>query len=697
MSRKISTGAIPLEMRQEARWVVWRTEERNGKRTKVPYRADAPHARASSTDRATWTSFEKVLEAAEHADGIGFVLGDDWVGVDLDHVLDPESGEVVASWAKEWIEGLGHSYIERSPSGEGLHIIGRGTMPRGRNRRKMDDGAREIEIYDGGRYFTVTGEGLNGSAVAEITEDLARLHAWYVADPDREAHKAIAEPKPVDLGDAELLERARKAKNGTRFAAVYDCGDISSFGNDHSAADLWLCGRLLFWTGGDRNRTERLFSGSALGERPKWRERDDYRARTLNKALGEPGEAYDPTRREPSPASEPPPATEDQTDELFVNWSDFWRKDRTEPEWLLEPIIARGRGHALYAPHKVGKSLLILWCALQLIEAGHVVIYLDYEMGEDDLYERLEDMGHGPESDLSRLRYALLPSLPPLDRPEGGGTLCEIVDRVQAENPGRHVAVVIDTISRAAVGEEDSNDTFRDFYRHTGLGLKQRGVTWVRLDHAGKDPTRGQRGASGKGDDVDVIWLLKGTEAGYELRRDAARMGWVPERVPLAKETEPTLRFLPTAPKWPVGTHDAATHLDRLGVPLDTRLNDAQEALKRAEKGCRRAVVSAAVRWRKERAAASSESGREPRPEPPPVEVPGTATGTEGNDPRSHGQEPPSEPPEPTHEGPSGTMGVPYTGTPGPGPASDLAEDQAGQDPDEDIPREFRSRNGGGS
>ena len=259
------------------------------------------------------------------------------------------------------------------------------------------------------------------------------------------------------------------------------------------------------------------------------------------------------------------PATEEY--DLFIDWPEFWSRDRTAADWLLEDVLARGRGHSIYAPHKVGKSLLLLWCSMQLVKAGTVVIYLDYEMGEDDLHERLEDMGCDAETDLALLRYALLPSLPPLDKPEGGAAMLELVDREHIAHPDRHIAVVIDTIGRATLGEENNNDTIRDFYRYTGLGLKQRGCTWVRLDHAGWDASKGARGASAKGDDVDVIWRLAATDGGLELHRVAARMGWVPAVVALGMTTEPVLGFAPVSESWPLGTFETAAALGSVGVP----------------------------------------------------------------------------------------------------------------------------------
>src|SRR5204862_406235 len=143
---------------------------------------------------------------------------------------------------------------------------------------------------------------------------------------------------------------------------------------------------------------------------------------------------------------------------LFVNWAKFWADDRPENDWILDQLLARGRGHAFWAAQKTGKSLVTLWMAASLAtrEDPIRVVYLDYEMTEDDLYERLSDMGYGPETDLSRLRYAVLPALAPLDHPEGGAALLEVVDTEQAAYPDHHVVLIIDTTSRAVAGDESS-------------------------------------------------------------------------------------------------------------------------------------------------------------------------------------------------------------------------------------------------
>lgn len=283
--------------------------------------------------------------------------------------------------------------------------------------------------------------------------------------------------------------------------------------------------------------------------------------------------------------------------EQFIDWATFWERDTSEAEWLVEDIIAVRRAHTIWAARKAGKSLLMLWLALEMIRSGAVVLYLDWEMTEDDVHDRLADMGCGPETDLSLLRYALLPSLPPLNTASGGMALLAIVDAEQAKHPDRPVVVVIDTFSRAVDGEENSNDVPQAFYQHTGIGLKRRRVTYVRLDHAGHEAAH-ERGGSAKGDDVDVSWKLVQGDDGLVLHRHLSRMPWVPPKVALTILDGP-LRFDRTAQPWPAGTMDCAADLDALAVPLELGVRAAQKRLRSAGLSRRMAVIASAMKYRR--------------------------------------------------------------------------------------------------
>src|SRR6516164_6265615 len=139
-------------------WVIWRWEQRNGKWTKPPFMATDPRRRAKNNDPATWASYATAVAAANTADGIGFALLDTpFVAVDLDHCL---AGEVIDPWAQAWIDQANGAYVERTPSGEGLRIIGLGSGKKLHRRWKIE-GARDgagIEVYRGcERYITITG------------------------------------------------------------------------------------------------------------------------------------------------------------------------------------------------------------------------------------------------------------------------------------------------------------------------------------------------------------------------------------------------------------------------------------------------------------------------------------------------------------------------------------------------------------
>jgi putative DNA primase/helicase len=280
--------ADTLGMKDLRQWLCWRFEERDGKPTKVPYDPRTGE-KAESTNPKTWTSYEKaVSECKKHGyDGLGFVFTpeDDLCGVDLDKCLDPETGEL-EGWAQKIIGEL-DSYTEISPSGTGVHILVRGELPTGRNRKGR------FEAYDRGRYFTVTGKHLAGSSqrIENRQEELRAVVRRVFGDESTNGHtKPVAASRPVNngLSDDEVIEKALAAANGTRFSRLWN-GDTQEYGS-HSEADLALCGMLAFWTGGDDARVDTLFRQSGL-YREKW-ERKDYRNKTITEALSGKTEFY---------------------------------------------------------------------------------------------------------------------------------------------------------------------------------------------------------------------------------------------------------------------------------------------------------------------------------------------------------------------------------------------------------------------
>ena len=333
------------------------------------------------------------------------------------------------------------------------------------------------------------------------------------------------------------------------------------------------------------------------------------------------------------------PETEDESLlAMLIAWPDFWAQDHGEAEWIAEPIIPAKRSVALFAPGGTGKSLLSLWICAKLATgtdpfAGTErepinVLYLDYEMTNDDLAERLAQMGYDGV-DMTHLHYALLPSLPGLDQPEGGKAVVRLAQLVDAD------LVVIDTFGRAVHGDENDADTVRSWYRWTGIHLKHDGRAFLRVDHAGKDITKGQRGTSAKNDDVDVVWQMTVKEDHtYALIAKKRRMGWIPESVKLELDDDDIMRFnlLGDIDVYPTGTAEMAATLDRLQIPNTASARQAARAVRDAGLRGRNEVIRSAQKYRVARSpslhfvgddtatqsakARPNESGRAPLDEP---------------------------------------------------------------------------------
>jgi primase-polymerase (primpol)-like protein len=306
----LAVSECPETLREREQWVCWREETRDGKPTKVPV-TPGTGGFASSTDPETWDAFETALEytETEHADGVGFVFTDDdpIVGVDLDDCRDPETGDVDDA-AQDIIKRL-DSYTEVSPSGTGYHVLIRGELPEGRNRRGS------VELYDTARFFTVTGDHVERTPtrVARRQDALVAIHREYVQDTERdtasesEHHGGADDESPttdaadvdVDLEDEDLLEKARNASNGEKFERLWNGNTVGY--DSQSEADMALCCLLAFWTGGDRTQMKQLFRQSGL-LREKWDEvhyadGSTYGEKTIERAIATTSEFYDPDDR----------------------------------------------------------------------------------------------------------------------------------------------------------------------------------------------------------------------------------------------------------------------------------------------------------------------------------------------------------------------------------------------------------------
>ena len=210
-NRKLLEKNVPLELQETNQWVVWAMVSRGSdqKPTKIPKNPKTLR-NAKTTSADSWGSFEEACAACEanpELDGIGFVFTDNdpYVGIDLDGVVDRETG-ILNELATDFVSNI-QSYTELSPSGTGLHIILRGHLPRAGSRKGP------VEMYEKGRYFTFTGEAISlQNSIAANQETLCSFHQKYI-NSDFSAPVETVNQREFDTSDAELEELLTREEN----------------------------------------------------------------------------------------------------------------------------------------------------------------------------------------------------------------------------------------------------------------------------------------------------------------------------------------------------------------------------------------------------------------------------------------------------------------------------------------------------
>ena len=289
--------ALPGELTKDGLFCCWRYEDRDGRKTKVPYCPTTGRV-AKSNDRNSFVSY-KMLSSVAGYDGIGIGIFNGICAIDLDDCVT-DSG-YYSETASE-IVALMHSYTEYSPSGNGLHILFRAEGFRyDKKCYYIMNHQTGIEVYVAGatsKYVTVTGNVCEAYEFGDRTQELQILLDKYMRRPEPAAGNAINAGNS-NLGTEELLQLAKNSKNGAAFMALWD-GSMEGF-ESQSEADMALCSHLAFWTGRDAEKMDALFRQSGL-MREKWDRKQSgttYGAITIKKAIEGCKEVYLPKLEKP--------------------------------------------------------------------------------------------------------------------------------------------------------------------------------------------------------------------------------------------------------------------------------------------------------------------------------------------------------------------------------------------------------------
>ena len=350
-------------------WVNWKYVNRGNSLSKIPIDPNTGN-KADVSDLKTWSyrnhAEQNVSIIQYGVNGVGIVFTDltPYLGKDKDEKefvlcgIDIDFHHANNQYADEIIEMFSGTYIEKSPSGNGYHIIflaEKNSLPNEWDKRYYKKNPHiEIECYVAGftnRYFTFTNAPINNMLnVSDMTDKLSIFLEKYmrkelyngldkktahgkikpeIAYPsqnidaallDGEVTQANADISHLCVNDVEtILNKARNGKNGELFSALYDKGDLSGYNGDQSAADLALCRMLAFWFGKDETTIDEAFRRSAL-YRDKW-DRNDYRVATISSAINSVSGTYSTNMKQNVPKSKQ--EGEPEKPKLFLTFEEF--------------------------------------------------------------------------------------------------------------------------------------------------------------------------------------------------------------------------------------------------------------------------------------------------------------------------------------------------------------------------------------
>lgn len=281
---------VPEELKKLKQWVLYKMEERDGGFTKPPYQLNGRYA--STIEPSTWATYEEVVakyQSSGKYDGIGFVFTaeDEYIGIDLDDVVDPKSG-VITPEARNIVDYIG-SYTEISPSGKGIHIIALKDEQAIEDGRTSTADIKSLEMYSSKRYFTMTGNVYDGmkeinylpETIVNVDDLKRKGELVYICDIEQsEQFKRNKDDEAIN----KIIDELQK---NDRFKTLFN-GQYELLYKSQSNADMALC-RIIANRKRNPEIIDSIFRRSGL-YRPKWdfrRTRDGktYGELTINKLL----------------------------------------------------------------------------------------------------------------------------------------------------------------------------------------------------------------------------------------------------------------------------------------------------------------------------------------------------------------------------------------------------------------------------
>lgn len=543
---------IPDDLKSFNQFVVWKAEYRDGKPTKVPYNAHTGQ-RASVDDPSTWCDFDTACRIAETGDvsGVGFMLSanDPFGFIDLDDPwkTDAAGNAVHANPQAEFerqqnIAATFDSYTERSPSGNGAHVIVR--TPNVSNGRRRGG----VEVYTSHRFMTMTGDVIRPAPVADRAELFGILWA-ELGGATANTFDGAAVYQPATETDEAIFNRAAAAINGDKFMRLWN-GNASDLQGDTSgsAIDQALVNFLAFHSK-DPAQIERLWLASPQGQRDKTQQRADYRRRTIERAFDRTLPTMDFAHLFQSPPSDELP---------IVMASALHGKPVATRQWHVAEIVPAGTVTLFGGDGGTGKSLAALqlavgtvlgraWFGVAIKQPGGA-LFLTAEDDNDEVHRRLADIAaseHVPLSALDRLAISSLAGVDALMAVPGQGGRVLVPTGVYAAvrayvERHRPALVVLDTLADLFGGDEVNRAQVRQFVAMLRAIAIDFGTTIVLLAHPSLNGMSNGSGLSGstawnnsvrsrlymKRDDQSDLRTIEVMKANYGAVGQQIRVKW---------------------------------------------------------------------------------------------------------------------------------------------------------------------------
>lgn len=269
--RQSDFSKIPQVLKNYPHWLLFRHENDHKKPIRLATNGTL-YPFDEKKDYKYFRTFDEIVKLYEqgYGDGIGFYFGDTpFMGIDFDGAFAGTAGDYIKRLA---------SYTEKSPSGQGYHVLLMGNLPAGTKNKAMQGKHDGVEVYDDKRYFTVTGQHVAGtpSTIARPPADFSQmLEEWglLATKEDKPSPPPVVVEDPVELSDSTVLGLCRNEKRGQMFCDVFDNGDVSYHSDDVSRAVYWCLEKLSFYTQ-DGEQISRIMQECALlqtdKQRTKW-------------------------------------------------------------------------------------------------------------------------------------------------------------------------------------------------------------------------------------------------------------------------------------------------------------------------------------------------------------------------------------------------------------------------------------------